>query len=108
MERQAGASRARVRRATKRKRLSSGVQILDLVPARPPCSHAEHDMAVVIQRRLRAFGWRPATELIRAPTSPTWPPLLRALFRVWGAAFLAAAWAPVAIGLGVASVLGGV
>ena len=46
-------------------------------------------------------------EATRAPTSPTWAPLLRALLRVWSAAFLAAGWPQVALGLAVVTVLGG-
>lgn len=44
----------------------------------------------------------------RAPTSPTWAPLLRALMRVWSAAFLAAGLTYVAGGLAALAVFGGV
>jgi len=62
----------------------------DLAPSRPPCSVAERDAARTIAAKLRRIGLRPRTIPARAPTSPTWIPLLRALFRVWAAAFLAA------------------
>jgi hypothetical protein len=62
----------------------------DLAASRPPCSLAERDAARTIAGSLRRFGLRPRTIPARAPTSPTWAPLLRALFRVWAAAFLAA------------------
>jgi hypothetical protein len=63
----------------------------DLAPSRPPCSLAERDAARTVAARLRRSGFRPRTIPARAPTSPTWVPLLRALGRVWAAAFLAAA-----------------
>jgi hypothetical protein len=80
----------------------------DLWPSRPPCSVAERVAADAVRARMRHHGLRPAVERTRAPTSPTWAPLLRALFRVWCAAFLAASWPSIAIGLGAASIIGGV
>jgi len=62
----------------------------DLAASRPPCSLAERDAARTVASRLRRFGLRPRTIPARAPTSPTWIPLIRALCRVWAAAFLAA------------------
>jgi hypothetical protein len=62
----------------------------DLAPSRPPCSIAEREAARAVASALRRCGLRPRTIPARAPTSPTWIPLLRALFRVWAAAFLAA------------------
>lgn len=62
----------------------------DLAASRPPCSVAERDAARSVAARLRRLGLRPRTIPARAPTSPTWTPLLRALCRVWAAAFLAA------------------
>ncbi len=47
-------------------------------------------------------------EALRVPTSATWAPLLRALLRLWAAAFLAAGWPLVALGLAAAAVAGGV
>ncbi|MEX0874963.1 MAG: hypothetical protein WD646_06745 [Actinomycetota bacterium] len=74
------------------------MQIAEFAPARPPCSVGEREAATTVAARLRGLGLRPKTQELRAPTSPTWAPLLRALFRVWGAAFLAAGW-PLATGV---------
>ncbi len=74
------------------------LQITDFAPARPPCSIAERDAANTVISRLRALGLRPNAEELRAPTSPTWVPLVRALLRVWAAAFLAAGL-PLAAGI---------
>jgi hypothetical protein len=81
--------------------------ISDLLPSRPPCSVAEREAADSVAASMREHGLRPVVETARAPTSPTWAPLLRALLRVWSAAFLAAGWPEVALGLAVASVVGG-
>ena len=80
----------------------------DLWPSRPPCSAAEREAADAVAARLRHHGLRPAVERARAPTSPTWPMLVAALFRLWAAAFLALRWPNVAVGLAAASILGGV
>ena len=64
-------------------------------------------MAGVVTRRMRRTGLRPTQEAVRVPTSATWAPLIRALLRVWSAAFLAAGWPLVAVGLAGAAVVGG-
>jgi hypothetical protein len=56
---------------------------------------------------LGRLGYQPVVETVRAPTSPSWVPLLRALARVWAAAFLAAGFAAPARALAVFAVLGG-
>lgn len=89
-------------------RLSSDVQLIEIGPARPPCSVAEREIAESVLRRMRRAGWKPAAERVRAPTSPTWAPLVRALFRVWAAAFLAAGWPIATIALGAGAILGGI
>jgi hypothetical protein len=85
-----------------------GIQLIDLGPSRPPCSVAEREIADAVQRRFTAAGWASTAERVRAPTSPTWAPLVRSLLRVWAAAFLAAGWPGATIGLGAAAVLGGI
>lgn len=61
-------------------------------------------MAEVLQR----LGLQPVVETLRAPTSATWAPLLRALARVWAAAFLAAGFVLPARVLAAIAVAGGV
>jgi hypothetical protein len=80
----------------------------DLWPSRPPCSVAERAAAEAVAARLRHHGLALSFETARAPTSPTWIPLLRALLRLWSVAFLAAGWPNIALGLAAASVAGGV
>jgi hypothetical protein len=82
--------------------------ITDLWPSRPPCSAAEREAADAVAARLRYQGLRPVVERMRSPTSPTWPLLVRALARLWCAAFLALRWPHVATGLAIASIVGGV
>ncbi len=66
------------------------IRTADFAPSRPPCSLAEREAARTLARAFRKAGFRPRTIPARAPTSPTWAPLLRALCRVWAAALLAA------------------
>lgn len=96
------------RRRPSRRRRSAEMLLTDVGASRPPCSLAEREIAEVVRRRLRSTGLRPASERLRAPTSPTWAPLLRTLFRVWAAAFLAASWPEPTIGLSAAAIVGGV
>lgn len=111
-ERQAGGAHAprRVPRHARRtaSRLPPDVVLTSLGASRPPCSVAEREIADAVRRRFRAAGLRPIVEPARAPTSPTWAVLLRALFRVWAAAFLAAGWPEPSIGLAAAAVIGGI
>jgi hypothetical protein len=62
----------------------------DFAPARLPCSMAERAAAVSLAEEFRRLGLQTRTEALRAATSPTWVPLLRALLRVWAVAFVAA------------------
>jgi hypothetical protein len=103
-DRQADGSRLPERAPQTRRRTPD---ILAVGASRPPCSVAERDLADVVRRRLRRIGMRPVIERVRAPTSPTWVPLLRTLFRVWAAAFLAAGWPEATIGLAAAAIAGG-
>lgn len=80
----------------------------DLRPSRPPCSVSEREAAQAVAARIRHHGLALTFEHARAPTSPTWVPLLRALLRLWSVAFLAAGWPNIALGLAAASVAGGV
>jgi hypothetical protein len=82
--------------------------IAALAPARSPCSVGEREAASALAERLAKLGLRPSIESVRAATSPTWAPMLRALFRVWAAAFLAAGLTIPAVLLGAVAVLGGV
>lgn len=82
--------------------------LIDLGASRPPCSVAEREIAEAVRRRLKACGLRPVVERVRAPTSPTWAPLLRALLRVWAAAFLAAGWPEATMGLAGAAIAAGI
>lgn len=66
------------------------IRITELAPARPPCSVAERESAETFATLLRRFDLRTEIERLRAPTSPTWVPLVRALLRVWSVALLAA------------------
>ena len=75
------------------------LEAANLSYARPPCSVAERDASAAVATALRGVGCRPALEALRAPTSPTWVPLIRALLRVWAAAFLAASLPYVAAAL---------
>jgi hypothetical protein len=84
----------------------SVLRITELGPSRPPCSVAEREAADAVQRNLRSFGLRPAVEHMRAPTSPTWAPLVRALLRVWAAAFLAAGWPVATTAMSAAATIG--
>lgn len=59
-------------------------------PQRPPCSAAERAAAEAVAGEFARLGHRPALSSLRAPTSPTWAPMLRAVLRVWAAALLAA------------------
>lgn len=62
----------------------------DLAPTRPPCSVAERAAAASLNDAFRRLGLQTRTDVLRAATSPTWVPLLRALLRVWAVAFVAA------------------
>jgi hypothetical protein len=84
------------------------MQLIALDGSRPPGSIAETTIGTIVARRMRRVGLRPIREAVRAPTSPTWAPLLRALLRVWSAAFLAAGWPLVGSGLAAIAVLGGI
>jgi len=57
---------------------------------------------------LGRLGLSPVIETVRAPTSPSWVPLMRALARVWAAAFLAAGFALPAQIVAALAVIGGV
>jgi hypothetical protein len=83
------------------------LHIADLWPSRPPCSVAEREAAEAVAARMRHHGLRPDVERARAPTSPTWAPLLRTLLRLWSAAFLAAGWPNFALALAAMSIAGG-
>jgi hypothetical protein len=110
-DRQAGGARAsdRARRRSGPPRRVPLESLLgDLRGSRPPCSVAERELADVVGRRMRAAGLRTSLEPTRAPTSPTWSPLLRALLRVWAAAFLAAGSDVATQALATASIVGGV
>jgi hypothetical protein len=84
------------------------LQVAELVPSRPPCSLAEREAAEAVHAQMRRLDLRPVIERTRAPTSPTWAPLLRALLRVWAVAFLAAGWPAATIAFGALSILGGI
>jgi hypothetical protein len=83
------------------------LRVADLWPSRPPCSVSERAAADAVADRFRHHGLPLSLEHTRAPTSPTWIPLLRALLRLWSVAFLAAGWPNIALGLAAASVAGG-
>jgi hypothetical protein len=106
-DRQAGGSRSSKPARRRPRRLTPEALLPDLGASRPPCSVAEREIAEAVRRRLRACGLRPVLERVRAPSSPTWAPLLRALTRVWAAAFLAAGWPEATMGLAAAAILGG-
>ena len=83
------------------------IALPELATARPPCSSAERAGAESLQDSLSRIGVAAQIEALRAPTSPTWVPLLRALLRVWAVA-LVAAYRPVpAIVLAAVSVVAG-
>jgi peptidase M28-like protein len=84
------------------------VQVADLAPSRPPCSVAEREAADAVAQRFALASLEPELETLRAPTSPTWAPLLRAVLRLWAAAFLAAGRPVPAAVLGGVAVVGGV
>jgi hypothetical protein len=69
---------------------------------------AELQAAQSIGGDLRRLGLEPESANFRAPTSPTWAHLLRALLRVWAAAFLTAGLTQVAVGLASIAVVGGI
>jgi GNAT superfamily N-acetyltransferase len=83
------------------------LHVADLWPSRPACSVGEREAADAVAERFRYHGLALSLEATRAPTSPTWVPLLRALLRLWSVAFLAAGWPNIALGLALASVVGG-
>jgi hypothetical protein len=83
------------------------VSIDTLAPGRPPCSATEREAAQTLADDLGRLGWAPVIETVRAPTSPSWVPLLRALARVWAAAFLAAGLVAPARALAALSIVGG-
>jgi len=85
-----------------------GVSIDTLAPARTPCSASEREAAQTLANDLGRLGLQPVIETVRAPTSPSWVPLLRALARVWAAAFLAAGFVVPAQVLAGLAVVGGV
>lgn len=96
------------RRAASARGIPSDVlQIAELGPARPPCSVAELQAAEALARSMKRTGLEPKAERLRAPTSPTWVPLLRALARLWAAAFLAASWPAITIGLAIFAAVSG-
>jgi hypothetical protein len=66
------------------------IALPELAPARPPCSQAERAGAESLQDSLGRVGLAGRIESLRAPTSPAWVPLLRALLRVWAVALVAA------------------
>ncbi len=83
------------------------IALPELATARPPCSRAERAGAESLQDSLGRLGVKAQIETLRAPTSPSWVPLLRALLRVWAVA-LVAAYRPVpAIVLSAISVVAG-
>jgi hypothetical protein len=84
------------------------VTIDTLSPGRPPCSATEREAAQTLTSDLGRLGLSPVVETVRAPTSPSWVPLIRALARVWAAAFLAAGFAIPAQVLAGLAVLGGI
>ena len=79
-----------------------------LAPGRPPCSATEREAAQTLTNDLGRLGLQPVIETVRAPTSPSWVPLLRALARVWAAAFLAAGFVVPARALAAVAVAGGI
>ena len=79
-----------------------------LAAGRPPCSASEREAAQTLTDDLGRLGLSPVIETVRAPTSPSWVPLLRALARVWSAAFLAAGFAIPAHVLAAIAVAGGI
>lgn len=79
-----------------------------LAPGRPPCSATEREAAQALTADLGRLGLQPVIERVRSPTSPTWIPLLRALARVWAAAFLAAEFVVPARVLAGLAVAGGI
>lgn len=66
------------------------IRLGDIAPARPPCSRAERAGAESIAAHLRTIDVPVQVEQLRAPTSPSWIPLMRSLSRVWAVALLAA------------------
>lgn len=83
------------------------IRLGDLAPARPPCSRAERAGAESIAAHLQSIGVPTQIETIRAPTSPSWIPLMRALCRVWSVALLAAYRPIPAMALAAVAVVGG-
>jgi hypothetical protein len=83
------------------------VEVRELAPSRPPCSVAEREAADVVANGFARAGLPCDIETLRAPTSPTWTPLLRAVLRLWAAAFLAAGWPVPATVLAGLAVVGG-
>lgn len=82
--------------------------LMSLQTERPPCSAAERRCAETVADELAARGLTPDVSAGPAPTSPTWVPMLRAVARVWAAAFIAADMRMVATALAVVAVAGGV
>jgi hypothetical protein len=66
------------------------IALPDLDPARPPCSQAERAGAESLAASLSGLGLQVQIDTLRAATSPTWGPLLRALMRIWAVALIAA------------------
>jgi hypothetical protein len=79
-----------------------------LSPSRPPCSVAERVAAEALGATFRGLGLQTQIDNLRAATSPTWVPLLRALLRVWAVAFVAAYRPVPAIVLASLAVAGGI
>jgi len=79
----------------------------NLAPSRPPCSKAERAAANVMGAALRRLGLHGRIEPVRAATSPTWVPLLRALLRVWAVALIAALRPTAAAVLSSIAIVGG-
>lgn len=66
------------------------IALPELVAARRPCSQAERAGAASLAAFMDRLGVPSRLEPLRAPTSPAWVPLIRALCRVWSVALLAA------------------
>ncbi len=66
------------------------IALPDLAPGRPPCSQAERAGAEMLAAHMDRLRVPSRIEPVRAPTSPAWVPLVRALCRVWSVALLAA------------------
>ena len=83
------------------------IRLGDLAPVRPPCSRAERAGAESIAAYVQSIGVPTQLETIRATTSPSWIPLMRALCRVWSVALLAAYRPVPSMALAALAVVGG-